>query len=104
MIIAEPGLFLRLTLEGLSRLDGIRQTVRKTKLKKINLEIYPIFSWTVPPLHSKSAGAQSTQRPLPFPLAARSTMLGWEHVTACTAVILWGYQSFICESKREHTL
>jgi hypothetical protein len=35
-----------------------------------------------------SAGAQSTQRPLAFPLTARSTMFGWEHVTACTAEIL----------------
>lgn len=38
----------------------------------------------------ESAGAQSTHRPLAFPLAARSTILGWEHVTACTALILRG--------------
>ena len=38
---------------------------------------------------SGSAGAQSTQRPLPFPLATRSTTLGCEHVTACVAEILF---------------
>lgn len=35
-----------------------------------------------------SGGAQSTQRPLAFPVAHLSTMLGWEHVTACVAVSL----------------
>ena len=38
--------------------------------------------------HESSCGAQSTQRPAALPLAARSTILGWEHVTACVAVIL----------------
>lgn len=38
---------------------------------------------------SGSAGAQSTQRPLAFPVATRSTMLGCEHVTACAAVTLF---------------
>jgi hypothetical protein len=37
---------------------------------------------------SASAGAHSTQRPVAFPLAARSTILGCEHVTACVAEIL----------------
>lgn len=35
-----------------------------------------------------SGGAHSTQRPLAFPLAARATTPGCEHVTACTALIL----------------
>jgi hypothetical protein len=38
---------------------------------------------------SGSAGAQSTQRPVAFPVATRSTMLGCEHVTACAAVTLF---------------
>ena len=37
---------------------------------------------------STSAGAHNTQRPLPLPVAHRSTTLGCEHVTACVAVIL----------------
>lgn len=37
---------------------------------------------------SESAGAHSTQRPLAFPLATCSTILGCEHVTACVAEIL----------------
>lgn len=39
--------------------------------------------------HSEDVvGAHSTHRPEAFPDAARSKMLGCEHVTACTAVIL----------------
>lgn len=38
--------------------------------------------------HSKSDGAHNTQRPLALPVAHRSTTLGCEHVTDCTAVIL----------------
>ena len=40
------------------------------------------------PSQASSEGAHNTHRPLAFPLTARSTMLGCEHVTACTAVIL----------------
>lgn len=36
----------------------------------------------------ESAEAHKAHLPLAFPDATRSTMLGWEQVTACTAVIL----------------
>ena len=38
---------------------------------------------------SGSAGAHSTQRPVAFPLATCSTILGCEHVTACVAETLF---------------
>lgn len=44
---------------------------------------------------SGSAGAHNTQRPVAFPLATCSTILGCEQVTACVAEIL-----FIIYSKR----
>lgn len=40
-------------------------------------------------LPSGSAGAHSTQRPVAFPLATCSTILGCEQVTACVAEILF---------------
>ena len=55
-----------------------------------------MYSWDYSALSSGSAGAHSTQRPVAFPLAARSTMLGCEQVTACDAVILF----IVINSKR----
>ena len=52
---------------------------------------------------SESAGAHSIQRPVPFPLATRSTILGCEHVTACVAEILFIIVSYKRRAMRNRT-
>jgi hypothetical protein len=59
------------------------ETSKNSKSEKHPWDFYSASS------SSGSAGAHSTQRPVAFPLAARSTILGCEHVTACVAEILF---------------
>jgi hypothetical protein len=68
---------------------NIQPHMETSKNSKSEKHPWDFYSASSSSSSSGSAGAHSTQRPVAFPLAARSTILGCEHVTACVAEILF---------------
>lgn len=80
------------------------QASSKTRIPdNVKHNIYTINSSRMDPVIQTSSGAHRTHRPLAFPLATRSTMEGWEQVTACTAVILLLSASLAMSCPYRHT-